>query len=411
MERGAVRHRDISYPRQQRGLYLIYMSGFELVILTFVALYCLQSMVLYVGSGRLNYEKTDCLIDATVLVALRDEAATVAECIESLLSQDYPRHKFNILLINDRSTDRTPQIIHEYAGKHENITVLEIEQRLEGMSGKASAIAQAMDIVTTDLILITDGDSVVPVNWVKTHASYYRDDVGMVGGFTLLDRKTQKVSLFSKIQSLDWLYLLSIGSGAIGIGRPLSILGNNMSYRKQAYDSVGGYRNMGFTIIEDFALMRQLVHKTEWQVRYPADKEMLVISRAMPDFAAFYEQRKRWSAGGKEVGWYGKFLMLVSFLSHLLLTAAWFLTPGLQTVVLTLLVLAVDFILLNRSAMRFDRFDLMRHFFLWEIFYFVYTSFFAPVLLLPTTVKWKDVRYKWQFDWRINRVDEETRNS
>jgi cellulose synthase/poly-beta-1,6-N-acetylglucosamine synthase-like glycosyltransferase len=180
-----------------------------------------------------------------------------------------------------------------------------------------------------------------------------------------------------------------------------------MSFRKQAYDSVGGYRSMGFTIIEDFALMRQLVNKTEWQVLYAADKEMLVISKPMPDLPAFYEQRKRWSAGGKEVGWYGKFLMSVSFVSHLSLFAAWILSPGLQTFLLTLLVLAVDFLLQIRSAKRFDRLDLMKYFLFWEAFYFVYTSFFAPVLLLPTTVKWKDVRYKWQFDWRIDRVDEE----
>jgi len=66
-------------------------------------------------------------------------------------------------------------------------------------------------------------------------------------------------------------------------------------------------------------LMKTLVKKTLWKVLYPIDSEMLVYSQPMPDFKAFYNQRKRWSAGGKEVGLYGKFLMFISVMVHMLI--------------------------------------------------------------------------------------------
>jgi cellulose synthase/poly-beta-1,6-N-acetylglucosamine synthase-like glycosyltransferase len=354
-----------------------------------------------------KYEKTQYLPSSSILVALRNEAESVAACIESLLSLDYPLEKLQIILINDRSTDDTRTIINKYAERYPNITVLNIGKRLESMSGKTSAIAQGMDIATGELILITDGDSVVPRGWVKAHASYYQEDIGMVGGFTLLDNKHESASWFSRIQSLDWLYLLTVGAGGIAMGRPLSILGNNMSFSKKAYHEAGGYRKMGFTIIEDFALMRQLVLKTSWRVLYPADKQMLVTSKPMPDVKQFYKQRKRWSAGGKEVGWYGKFLMFVAFASHLFLLTAWFLRPELQLFILTVLLIGIDFVLLFTAASRLERLDLLRFFIQWELFYFVYTTVFAPVLLLPTRVTWKDISYSWRINWQTGKVDEE----
>ncbi len=51
---------------------------------------------------------------------------------------------------------------------------------------------------------------------------------------------------FSGMQSIDFIYLLFVASGTINIGMPITCIGNNMSYRKKAYDEVGGYENLPF---------------------------------------------------------------------------------------------------------------------------------------------------------------------
>ncbi|MFQ5649901.1 MAG: glycosyltransferase [bacterium] len=380
---------------------------FFLLFAASIALYLLQTVLIYVGTHRLVYPRSQTLPSISILVALRNEERTVAACVNSLLDLDYPPERLEIWLINDRSRDRTAEIIEALKEKSPLIQTLHLKHTISGLSGKANAIAQAMELCTGELILVTDGDCRVPRGWARGHAAYYTDEVGLVGGFTLLDEKHDDTPLLGKIQSLDWAYLLSIGAGAMGFGRPLSVLGNNFSFRRQAYKQLGGYRNMGFTIIEDFALMKTLLKKTSWKVLYPIDRKMLVYSHPMPDLAQFYQQRKRWSAGGKEVGGYGKFLMLISTLVHLAVPAAFFVLnhPG-WAFLGGMAVLGMDFTLLLRTTGLVDRRDLLKYFPAWEGFYFLYTLFFAPVLLFPTTVVWKQVAYSWTCDWRLKRMVE-----
>lgn len=376
-----------------------------IILLLSLSLYMLQTLFIYSGSRRLNYPKTQKLPKISILVALRNEEKTLRPCVESLLCLDYPEQAFEILLINDRSRDRTPEIIEELMESSPLIKTLHIQKAIEGLSGKANAITQGMEHCTGDLILVTDGDCRVPPGWAKAHAAYYTENVGLVGGVTLLDEKQDQTPLFGKIQSLDWAYLLSIGTGAIGFGLPLSVLGNNFSFRRKAYEKVGGYRNMGFTIIEDFALMKTLLKKTSWKVLYPIDPNMVVYSHPMPDLKKFYHQRKRWSAGGKEVGLYGKFLMFLSHFIHILLPVSFFLSNSPLVPLLGLLAISLaDFCLLFHTTGLVGRRDLLKYFPLWEIFYFAYTIFFAPVLLFPTTVTWKDISYSWKLNWKLKKM-------
>jgi len=375
-----------------------------LLIFLSVLTYALQSVLIYIGTRRLNYPKTNHLPKISILVALRDEEQTLEACVESLLQLDYPKKSLRILLINDRSSDRTSELVEKIKSKSDVIETLHIKTGIPGLSGKANAIAQGMENCSGELILVTDGDCRVPANWAKTHAAYYQKDVGLVGGFTLLDKKNDPSYLFGKIQSLDWAYLLSVGSGFMGFGIPLSVLGNNFSFRRQAYEEVGGYRNMGFTIIEDFALMKTLVKKTLWKVLYPIDSKMLVYSQPMPDFKAFYNQRKRWSAGGKEVGLYGKSLMFISVMVHMLIPISFFVCDLRFSFLALIIVLLADFGLLCRTTGLVQRRDLLKYFLLWEGFYFLYTILFTPVLLFPTTVKWKNISYSWKFNWKLKKM-------
>ena len=380
---------------------IFFLNVFILVLL----FYLLQTILFLIGSKRLNYTKTTAQPKISILVALRDEENSVRACVNSLLKQNYPRDKLEIILVNDRSNDLTAKIIDAFKNKSPLIKTLHLRQHLHGLSGKASAVAQGVEHCTGELILITDGDCCVPPQWAKTHASYYTKDVGMVGGFTLLDDKNDDTSFFGKIQSLDWAYLLSVGTAAIGLGIPLSILGNNFSFRKAAYDAAGGFRNMGFTIIEDFALMKALLNKTMWQVRYPIHADMLVKSLPMPDVQTFFQQRKRWAAGGKEVGMYGKCLMLISTVTHILLPVSFFyFDEKTIPIVASALIFLSDFLFLRRTTGKVNRRDLLNFFFPWEFFYFFYTIFFTPVLLLPTTVTWKGISYEWKFNWQLKRM-------
>jgi cellulose synthase/poly-beta-1,6-N-acetylglucosamine synthase-like glycosyltransferase len=238
--------------------------------------------------------------------------------------------------------------------------------------------------------------------------SGFTPETGMVGGFTLLSNfKKSADGFFTQVQNIDWIYLLSVGAGAAGLRKPVSILGNNFGFRRAVYDAVGGYRRLGFSIIEDCALMNAMVRQTKWRVRFLLEPGAVVLSLPPLSWRAFIDQRKRWSAGGKEVSVFGKALLVAGFLRHLSTIAAFvFIQPIAPVLAVALIAALADFLLLWSTTGRLRRRNALLHFPLFEIYFFLYSFLFAPVVALPTTVRWKNVDYHWRFGKRVYKIKE-----
>ena len=72
----------------------------------------------------------------SIIFAARDEAEKLPAAIETLLAQDYPR--FEVIAVNDRSTDQTPAILHEFERSSRNLIVTDIASLAAGLAGKAA---------------------------------------------------------------------------------------------------------------------------------------------------------------------------------------------------------------------------------------------------------------------------------
>ncbi|MDZ7342990.1 MAG: glycosyltransferase [candidate division KSB1 bacterium] len=382
------------------------MNMLILVIGGIALLYLLSSIVLLFGirCQKVLPRMTEQPF-VSVVIAARNEEKHLGRCLAALLQSRYPADKYEILVIDDRSTDRTRQIAESFSRAYSQVRVIPVTHRLANLSGKASALCQGMARARGEMMLMTDADCEVPPSWIPQMVSYFAPHVGLVGGFTLLTHRHKENSLVAKIQTLDWIYLLSVGAGAAGLGQPLSILGNNFAFRRAAYEATGGYEALGFSIIEDFALMRAIHAQTPWRVIFPLDPQTAITSAPTRNWREFYEQRQRWAAGGKEVGPLAKAFMLIAFLGHLACLVAAF--AALSLAVSCFLILAgADFLLLWQSTRRLRRTDLLAVFPLFEVYYFLYSFLLAPAVLLPLTVRWKGARYRWNFKGKIKRVEE-----
>ncbi len=91
----------------------------------------------------------------TVLIAAHNEEAVIADIIQALLEVDYPPENLTIIPVNDRSTDRTREIIDEFVERYPRI---EPFHRVSGKPGKAAALKDAMQRVETEIVLIFDAD-------------------------------------------------------------------------------------------------------------------------------------------------------------------------------------------------------------------------------------------------------------
>ncbi len=118
---------------------------------------------------------------ATVLIPAHNEEAVIACAIEALLDVDYPPEKLQIMPVNDRSTDRTREIVDQYAARYPGrITPF---HRTGGKPGKAAAIKDATESLASEVLIIFDADYIPAHGLVKQLvAPFFDPEVGAVMG-------------------------------------------------------------------------------------------------------------------------------------------------------------------------------------------------------------------------------------
>jgi 1,2-diacylglycerol 3-beta-glucosyltransferase len=327
--------------------------------------------------------------NVTVLVCARDEENNIEHCLASLIKLNYPTDKLQILIVDDKSTDRTPQILEAWQKKMTNLSVLRTGEEIGNLQGNVNALAQGMDAATGEFVMITDADSTVDPDWVKSYLSYYEGDTGMVASITLLSIN----SLFDGIQSIDWSYLLGMASASANIGVPLSVIGNNISIRRAAYESVGGYREIPFSITEDYALFQAIWHKAPWKVKFPIQSELTVVSAPTPDFKSWWRQKHRWVKGGQSLKAIGYLIFGIGLVGNLAMLTALFILPLWPALLVIAIKWAADLLIIMPVLARTKMERLLTYFPLYELYLALFV-FSMPAMIMQKNVKWKGRVYK-----------------
>ncbi|MDH3269528.1 MAG: glycosyl transferase, partial [Ignavibacteria bacterium] len=183
-----------------------------------------------------------------------------------------------------------------------------------------------------------------------------------------------------------------IASGTINLGKPVSCIGNNMSFRKNAYEETGGFEKLPFSVTEDFLLLNSINKLKKYRVIYPLNKDSLVISKPASGFKELFSQKKRWAVGGIDTPPLGMGLMLWSFFTNLFLL----LMPFFYSAVwlyLAIFKIAIDFFVLLPVHQRLGLQKNLKYFPVFEIYYIIYVLLLPFVGFFSKKVKWKDRVY------------------
>jgi len=362
---------------------------FEVVFLIAMCGYFLQTVWFIVGMQKQFRKKSIAeLPTATIIVAARNEEGNLPACLVALNQLEYPEGKLEILLVDDKSTDKTGEIIAAFISDKPKFKKIVTKKEIGHLKGKTNAIANAIELATGEIILTTDADCIVSPTWAKTLTSYYTDDVAIVNGFTMQDAKTQ----FQGMQHLDFVYLLSVASGTINFDKPLSCIGNNMSFRKSVYDEVGGYENLPFSVTEDFNLLFAIHKLKKYKIIYPLDPNGLVTTQPCDTIKNLYRQKKRWAVGGLKAPLRGFLIMSNAWVAHLaiILLPFFFTTAALS---LFFFKLVIDFLFLFFVLNTFKLTTTLKYFFSFEIYYILYVVLLPFAVLPNRKVTWKGRKY------------------
>ena len=328
----------------------------------------------------------------SVVVAARNEEETLGTCLASLAAVRWPRELLEVLVVNDRSTDGTAEVIARAAAAHPFVKGVEAEEATGEVRGKANALAQGIDASTGALLLFTDADCTVPPGWVEETVRSYGDPAtGLAAGFTSLRVR----NAFEGMQALDWFFLFGLASAGMRIGFPITAVGTNLSVRRTAYEAAGGYRGIPFSVTEDYALVRAVVGAGEppWRAgrrgRFPVAPGALVESDPCPDAGSLYRQKLRWFAGGRGMSARVMVPFLLDWLFLLLLPVALLAGPRDAALAALGVKLASEVILAAAVLRPFRKLRLLRHFPLFALYLHLYVLAFPLVVLVRRKIEWK----------------------
>ncbi len=358
---------------------------FEIFLLIVTILYLSESWILLVGLRRGRHQ-IFCTSNSfiSVIIAARNEQTNISNCLESVARQTYPAASYEIIVVNDGSTDATETICREFIQRYPNIKLIHVQEDIY-MRGKANALAQGIEAAKGEIILITDADCTVPKTWIEYTANRYTTDIGLVGGFTLQKAATP----FEGMQSLDWAFILGVASASAGLRHPLGSIGNNLSFRKSAYDQTGGYRKLKFSVTEDYTVVQAIVGSQKWQYSYPIDPKLLVESKPCPDFLTLLHQKHRWGKGGLDMKIAGFAIMVIGFLMHLCPFVMLYWGGVVQTAAAFMIKFIADYIFLYKILKQLDRTDELRWFFGFELYFIIYVMLLPFLVFFGGKVKWK----------------------
>jgi cellulose synthase/poly-beta-1,6-N-acetylglucosamine synthase-like glycosyltransferase len=253
----------------------------------------------------------------SIIVAARNEAQNLPACLNSLLSQNIPADRYEVIVADDRSDDATPQILRDAAAKHPNMRVVTITKTPYGISPKKHAVMTAIAASKNEIIVFTDADCVVPATWLSCIDGQFSEEGGadLVQGITTYSHTPGMNRLFWGLQSVDFLSHGIIAAAAIAAGLPINSNANNMAFRRKAFERAGGYGGTENVVPGDDDQLLQRVwnygrgkdknrkfdtNRTNnintHRIVFMTDRGGAVETAPTPTVAMLFEQRRRWGA-------------------------------------------------------------------------------------------------------------------
>ncbi len=288
----------------------------------YAAIYLVNSLVISIGIRNVRrYPLPEVLPRVSVVICARNEEANLPSCLEHLRELDYPRERLEILLVDDESTDRTGEIMRAHAERNPQFRVLSTEHEPKILPAKQRPLNMGVRESTGEFVCITDADIAVRPGWIRAHLAAYSEKIGIVGATTRVDYSSGK--LFDCLQCVELVSKHAVAMGCVGLGYPLTIMGNNFSFRCSAYDQIGGFPGMKHSVVEDMALMNAITKETPYSLNWAADRAGVVISQPEKNMNTFINQRFRWIFEIVDLAGIGKImitmesLMTLSFLTAL----------------------------------------------------------------------------------------------
>jgi len=396
------------------------------IFLTLILIiYCLLITGFIIGFGSVkksDFSKEiplDGVTTFTLVIPFRDEEKHLPALLYSLENIDYPKDAFEVILVNDGSTDASLEIIKEWMVQFPEISVSCVANKRQSHAPKKDAILTALALSTHGWIMTTDADCTFNPNRLRVfnRQILQTKSLCVAGPVTTFVNTNQWLHGF---EALDFASLQGATRGSFGIGKPFMANGANLAYHKNTFVVLGGFKgNDHIASGDDLFILEKFIKEHKKATTYLSHPLAIVQTFPVESWERLFEQRKRWAAKStsytqpfaKAVGlivFFGNLAFILGFVWVMVMlalkgntvvgaseneSAHAFAKAYVQVGILILSKIVVDGILIWRSLKSSNQSKI----FIWylpSIFFYPVWSTVVAVAAFTTSYTWKGRSFK-----------------
>ncbi len=248
------------------------------------------------GFFRIKYFRSEKSIPKTgftVIVPFRNEAGRIKSLLLSFSELKYDESLYEIIFVDDDSTDNTVEIIENYTNLTRNFKI--IKNLRKSNSPKKDAIETAIKQSQFDWIVTTDADCFVDENWLQVLDDFIQvknpkmvaGGVSMVAGDSFIDQ----------FQQLDYMSLQGTTMGGFGLQNPIMCSGANLAYAKNLFTATNGFQNHNNIVSgDDVFMLENIVRLYPGEVYFLKHDNFIVLTQTEKTWKNIFHQRIRWAS-------------------------------------------------------------------------------------------------------------------
>lgn len=320
----------------------------------------------------------------SIITAVKNESRIIESFISSVKNLDYPQEKFELIVVDDNSTDNTYELVYELVKNQNNIRIIKTNKK--SIYGKRSALIKGIENSQFSNIVITDADCVPSVDWLKTCAGQFEKGNEFIFGPAPYYNTDYFINKISSIENLKNQFLsFSLAS----LGLPYTASARNMGFKKEAFYKIGGYDHTIDSLSGDDDLLLREAIKNKLKISAFYSRNGMVFSYTVNNMNDYFNQRARHTQSS-----------LYYLLRSKIILTIWHILNLFMLISLLLIFININFIWLFTTKMIFDSLLIMNiqkkfnyKFSLTEIFFndilyefFLIINFFSAIF---KNITWK----------------------
>lgn len=292
----------------------------EIVLYVFIAAATVQLLYYLLVFARVGFARTSSYIPGqlppvSVIICAHNEAENLKKFLKVVLIQQYPQ--FEVILVNDRSTDNTIDVMVDYYTRNTNVRIVSIPAgEKSGYAGKKYALLKGIELAQFDTLVLTDADCrPAGTHWLAHVAGAYLSNTEIVLGYSPFEKQNGFLNKFIRyenlLSALQYLGFAKAGLPYMGVGR-------NLSYRKKLFTGFDKWeRSKQLPTGDDDLFVNAVANRNNTEVCI--HKDAFTYTQAPGTFNEWLNKKRRHLRSGFKYRWYHQLLLFLFAASGLLL--------------------------------------------------------------------------------------------